>query len=126
MGTIRGPQLCRLVGISYRQLDYWCRTGRLQPSVPARGSGTQRLFSIRDAQLAWVLAQVAQLGLPIPNVAPLASLPAWRGWLVLHAHGTEVVADADELALYPVATIIDLEACPLLDTSSVPDMRVPA
>ena len=29
----RGPQVCALVGITYRQLDYWARTGLLRPSI---------------------------------------------------------------------------------------------
>jgi DNA-binding transcriptional MerR regulator len=45
----RGPQVCKLVGITYRQLDYWARTNLLRPSLAdARGSGTQRLYSYRD------------------------------------------------------------------------------
>ena len=40
VGGFHGPQVCGLVGISYRQLDYWARTGLLQPSVAAaKGSG---------------------------------------------------------------------------------------
>ena len=39
----RGPQVCSIVGITYRQLDYWARTDLLRPSISeARGSGTQR------------------------------------------------------------------------------------
>ena len=38
----RGPVACAAVGITYRQLDYWARTGLLQPSVrAAKGSGSQ-------------------------------------------------------------------------------------
>ena len=38
----RGPQVCALVGITYRQLDYWARTGLLRPSLAeAKGSGHQ-------------------------------------------------------------------------------------
>ena len=45
----RGPQVCTIVGISYRQLDYWARTDLVRPSVcDANGSGTQRLYSYRD------------------------------------------------------------------------------
>ena len=45
----RGPQVCSLVGITYRQLDYWARTNLLRPSISeARGSGTQRRYSYRD------------------------------------------------------------------------------
>ena len=45
----RGPQVCKIVGITYRQLDYWARTDLVRPSVcDADGSGTQRLYSYRD------------------------------------------------------------------------------
>ncbi|HWC11653.1 MAG TPA: MerR family transcriptional regulator [Acidimicrobiales bacterium] len=45
----RGPQVCSIVGITYRQLDYWARTDLIRPSIAdARGSGTQRLYSYRD------------------------------------------------------------------------------
>jgi hypothetical protein len=41
----RGPAVCRIVGITYRQLDYWARTGLVEPSLRrAEGSGTQRLY----------------------------------------------------------------------------------
>lgn len=45
----RGPQVCKIVGITYRQLDYWARTDLIRPSIQeARGSGTQRSYSYRD------------------------------------------------------------------------------
>jgi DNA-binding transcriptional MerR regulator len=45
----RGPQVCSIVGITYRQLDYWARTDLVRPSLhDAAGSGTQRLYSYRD------------------------------------------------------------------------------
>ena len=48
VGGFYGPQVCSLVGITYRQLDYWARTGLLRPSVSAaKGSGTQRRLLVR-------------------------------------------------------------------------------
>ena len=45
----RGPQVCAIVGISYRQLDYWARTNLLRPSIcDASGSGSQRRYSYTD------------------------------------------------------------------------------
>ncbi|MGD9797303.1 MAG: MerR family transcriptional regulator [Acidimicrobiia bacterium] len=45
----RGRQVCAIVGITYRQLDYWARQDLLRPSVAdANGSGSQRLYSYRD------------------------------------------------------------------------------
>ncbi len=45
----RGPQVCKMIGITYRQLDYWARTHLIRPSVAdAKGSGSQRLYSYTD------------------------------------------------------------------------------
>ena len=32
----RGPTACKAAGITYRQLDYWARTGLVEPSVRAQ------------------------------------------------------------------------------------------
>jgi DNA-binding transcriptional MerR regulator len=59
----RGPQVCGIVGITYRQLDYWDRTGLSRPSLAkARGSGTQRLYSYRDLLELKVIKQLLDGG----------------------------------------------------------------
>ena len=60
----RGPQVCAIVGITYRQLDYWARTGLLRPSVAeAKGSGSHRLYSYRDLLELKVIKQLLDAGL---------------------------------------------------------------
>ena len=45
----RVPIACQVAGITYRQLDYWARTGLVRPSIRgAKGSGSQRLYSFKD------------------------------------------------------------------------------
>ena len=62
----RGPQVCKLVGITYRQLDYWARTGLLRPSIAdARGSGTQRLYSYTDVLELKVIKQLLDAGISL-------------------------------------------------------------
>ncbi|MGO9027335.1 MAG: MerR family transcriptional regulator [Acidimicrobiales bacterium] len=62
----RGPQVCALVGITYRQLDYWARTGLLRPSITdAKGSGTQRRYSYRDVLELKVIKQLLDAGLKL-------------------------------------------------------------
>ncbi len=62
----RGPQVCKLVGITYRQLDYWARTGLLRPSITdARGSGTQRRYSYGDVIELKVIKQLLDAGLKL-------------------------------------------------------------
>jgi DNA-binding transcriptional MerR regulator len=44
-----GTKAAQVVGISYRQLDYWARTDLVTPSLaPATGSGSRRAYSYRD------------------------------------------------------------------------------
>jgi DNA-binding transcriptional MerR regulator len=64
----RGPQVCTLVGITYRQLDYWARTGLLRPSVAdARGSGSKRLYSYRDVLELKVIKQLLDAGVSLQS-----------------------------------------------------------
>jgi DNA-binding transcriptional MerR regulator len=49
--TFTSHEVCRLTGCTYRQLDYWVRTGLVFPSVvEARGSGSRRIFSDDDME----------------------------------------------------------------------------
>lgn len=44
-----GREAADIVGISYRQLDYWARTDLIRPSLAdAKGSGSRRRYSYRD------------------------------------------------------------------------------
>ena len=64
----RGPQVCKIVGITYRQLDYWARTGLVRPSVmDANGSGTQRLYSWRDLVELKVIKQMLDAGISLQS-----------------------------------------------------------
>ena len=65
----RGPQTCKIVGISYRQLDYWTRTGLVVPSLQAaHGSGTQRLYSFNDLLQLKVIKSLTDAGASLQKV----------------------------------------------------------
>ncbi len=65
----RGPTACAAAGITYRQLDYWARTGLVEPSVrPAHGSGTQRLYSFRDILVLKVVKRLLDTGVSLQNI----------------------------------------------------------
>jgi DNA-binding transcriptional MerR regulator len=62
----RGPQVCSIVGITYRQLDYWARTDLIRPSIAdARGSGTQRKYSYRDLVELKVIKSLLDAGMAL-------------------------------------------------------------
>jgi DNA-binding transcriptional MerR regulator len=65
----RGPTACKAAGITYRQLDYWARTGLVEPSVrPATGSGTQRLYSFRDILVLKVVKRLLDTGVSLQQI----------------------------------------------------------
>jgi DNA-binding transcriptional MerR regulator len=65
----RGVSACHAVGISYRQLDYWARTGLVVPSIrDASGSGTQRLYSFRDLVVLKVVKRLLDAGVSLQNI----------------------------------------------------------
>jgi DNA-binding transcriptional MerR regulator len=65
----RVPDVCRIVGISYRQLDYWARTGLVRPSLKdAHGSGTQRLYSFQDLATLKIIKKLLDTGVSLQQI----------------------------------------------------------
>ncbi len=65
----RGPTACQVVGITYRQLDYWARTGLVVPSIRgAAGSGSQRLYSFKDVLVLKVVKRLLDAGVSLQNI----------------------------------------------------------
>jgi len=65
----RGTTACRVAGITYRQLDYWARTGLVEPSIrPATGSGTHRLYSFRDILVLKVVKRLLDTGVSLHQI----------------------------------------------------------
>lgn len=65
----RGPVACKVVGITYRQLDYWARTGLVEPSIrSAQGSGSQRLYSFGDVLVLKVVKRLLDTGVSLQQI----------------------------------------------------------
>lgn len=63
-----GPQACEIVGITYRQLDYWASTKLLVPSLAAaKGSGTKRRYSYQDLLELKVIKRLLDGGISLKN-----------------------------------------------------------
>ena len=81
----RGPTACSAAGITYRQLDYWARTGLVEPSVrEASGSGTQRLYSFRDILVLKIVKKLLDAGVSLQNIRTAIG--------TLRDHGVEELA----------------------------------
>ena len=76
----RGPTACKAAGITYRQLDYWARTGLVEPSVRgATGSGTQRLYGFRDILVLKVVKRLLDTGVSLQQIRVAVSHLRERG-----------------------------------------------
>ena len=64
-----GTKAASIVGISYRQLDYWARTDLIRPSVSdAAGSGSRRLYSYNDLLELRVIKSLLDAGIKLDSV----------------------------------------------------------
>lgn len=102
----RVPEVCRIVGITYRQLDYWDRTALVSPSLRgAQGSGTQRLYAFQDLVTLRVIKSLLDTGVSLQRVRkavehlqtmerPLSGVTLMSdGQGVYEAHSPEAVVD---------------------------------
>ena len=100
------PEVCKVVGITYRQLDYWARTELVIPSIrDASGSGTQRLYSFQDLVTLRVIKNLLDTGVSLQRVRsavehlqdmdrPVAGVTLMSdGRGVYEAHSPEAVVD---------------------------------
>jgi DNA-binding transcriptional MerR regulator len=81
-----GTQTAKIVGITYRQLDYWARTDLLRPSlVEASGSGSRRKYSYRDLLELRVIKTLLDAGIRLESVREV--------FIYLRRHvGTDIAA----------------------------------
>ena len=64
-----GTQAAKIVGISYRQLDYWARTDLIRPTAAdASGSGSRRVYSYRDLLELRVIKNLLDAGIRLESV----------------------------------------------------------
>jgi DNA-binding transcriptional MerR regulator len=105
----RVPEVTRVVGISYRQLDYWARTGLVRPSIrDAGGSGTQRLYSFQDMLQLKVIKKLLDAGVELRRIRKAIDYLKAQGDT---PHGVTLMSDGERI--YEAATpeaVVDLLA----------------
>jgi DNA-binding transcriptional MerR regulator len=64
-----GKRTAEVVGITYRQLDYWARTDLIRPSLTdASGSGSRRLYAYNDLLELRIVKQLLDAGIKLEMV----------------------------------------------------------
>lgn len=99
------PQVCKLVGVSYRQLDHWDHTDLLKPEIArASGSGSRRRYSYRDLVQLKIIKGLLDAGVTLKTARKaIDSLRSEHGveWqrasLVLNGAQSVVARDGDHL-----------------------------
>ncbi|MGC8626273.1 MAG: MerR family transcriptional regulator [Acidimicrobiales bacterium] len=102
---LKATEVCQVVGITYRQLDFWARIGLLGPSMAqGRGSGNWRAWSYADLLHLKVVERLVHAGLS-PRLAQSAvdclrssKEGTTDATLVLSAEHALLVRSAGELA----------------------------
>jgi DNA-binding transcriptional MerR regulator len=97
-----GRRSAEIVGITYRQLDYWARTDLVRPSLAeANGSGSRRQYSYRDLLELKVVKSLLDAGIRLESVREAFSyLREHLGEDIVTANlvirGTSVLVSTDE------------------------------
>jgi DNA-binding transcriptional MerR regulator len=99
-----GTQTAKVVGISYRQLDYWARTDLIRPSLSdAKGSGSRRRYSYNDLLELKAIKKLLDAGIKLEQVRNVFEyLREHVGTDIAAAHividgGSVVLCEGDEL-----------------------------
>ena len=106
----RGTQVCAIVGITYRQLDYWALTDLLRPSITdATGSGSQRRYSYNDVLELKVIKRLLDAGLKLQQARQ--SVECLRGDLGVDLASAQLVlADSRSVLATSDGELVDLLA----------------
>ena len=105
-----GTQVCSIVGITYRHLDYWARTGLLRPSISdATGSGSKRRYSYGDVLELKVIKRLLDAGLKLQQARQ--AVECLRGDLGVDLASAQLVlADSRSILATSNGELVDLLA----------------
>lgn len=134
--ALSSRQACEVAGITYRQVDWWARTGIVLPSlVDAAGSGSRRRYSVEDVRLLAVVGRVTEAS-PRAELAPLgraldglAVVEDWTGWVYIDGRSGAIGRSPEILGT--VGWVVDLgridaeidEALDLIRANTADDLR---
>lgn len=106
--TFSSKETCKLVSITYRQLDYWAREKIFVPTVEAQGSGSAREYSFTDLVELRVIKKMLDSGMKLSEVRRATDYIHHQGHTLSDA---DLVMTSDRVFLHDASnpqTLIDL------------------
>jgi len=131
----RGPAVCKVVGVTYRQLDYWTTTGLVRASVrSAEGSGSQRLYGFEDIVQLKVIKSLLDTGISLQRIRAAIDFVRDRGLslreVTLASDGTTVYALDEEQELIDLLKrgqgVFAIAVSPMYDQTEVQITELPS
>ena len=103
--SFSGKKVTEIVGISYRQLDYWTRTELISPSIEkGEGSGSRRRYSYKDLLELRVIKNLIDGGIKVEKIREIFEYlkenldqDVTKVNLVISGNKTVLVKSGDEL-----------------------------
>lgn len=131
-------EVCALAGVTGRQLDHWCRTDLVWPTITDahRGkAGWNRRWSREDVAVVRIISELIRVGFDVARIRDFAGdlRPAVENRverpLLVIANGAAGSTTVDQVAALvataPTVLILNLDAvCALAD--GTPDARTPS
>ena len=106
-GGFSGTRAAKVVGITYRQLDYWARTDLIRPSLnDAAGSGSRRRYSYNDLLELKAIKKLLDAGIKLEQVRNVFEY--LREHVSTDIAAAHIVIDGSSVNLYDDGQLIDV------------------
>ena len=94
-----GPQVCKIVGISYRQLDHWTTTKLVNSSLRnIKGSGHHRTYSFEDLLTVKIIKNLREAGMSLQKIRQ--ALKALQKLMGSDSNYSDVTVVSDGQSIY--------------------------
>lgn len=106
--SFSGPEVCRITGVTYRQIDYWARTGLVTPSVTAAtGSGSKRRYAYTDLVEVKVIKSLLDAGVSLARTRQ--AVACLRSSLETDLHSASLILSGSKTVMaHSNGEIVDL------------------
>lgn len=105
--TFSGKSAADIVGITYRQLDYWARTNLIRPTAAdATGSGSRRQYTYKDLLELKVVKRLLDSGINLTSVRGVFAY--MREHVDTEISSAHIVIDGSSVVLCDGENLIDV------------------